>query len=84
MMDIFEGEDAWLEKLFISVVPWCQEDVTECRFAWLRFYGLPVNVWNEECFRHIEKNVGSLYINLRDNYRLGSINTFHLEGEYAC
>lgn len=44
MMDIFEGEDAWLEKLFISVVPWCQEDVTECRFAWLRFYGLPVNV----------------------------------------
>ncbi|GKV09634.1 hypothetical protein SLEP1_g21105 [Rubroshorea leprosula] len=47
-----EGND-WLKNWFEDVRPWSQTEVAKERFTWIRCFGVPLNVWNDEFFKRI-------------------------------
>jgi len=50
-------KDQWWRALFTSVSRWLPHVVAKQRHIWLRFYGLPMHVWDEQSF----KKLGALF-----------------------
>jgi len=40
----------WFGSLFISVEPWSETYVAGHKVVWVRCYGLPIPLWNKDCF----------------------------------
>jgi len=43
--------DSWWRGLFSSVKRWSPNLMAQQRRVWLRFFGLPLHVWEEKCFK---------------------------------
>jgi hypothetical protein len=48
----------WLEQWFTEIRPWNPKDVDLERIIWLRVFGVPVHVWNDDFFTKITKPWG--------------------------
>ncbi|CAL0299905.1 unnamed protein product [Lupinus luteus] len=50
----------WSTNLFLSLSSWTDDCVEAGRLVWIRCFGLPIHVWNEESFSLLAKEFGSL------------------------
>ena len=56
---IAENKD-WFEDLFDTIIPWEEQFVAVDKLIWVRCRGLPLKLWNSECFKHIAALLGTL------------------------
>jgi len=47
---IIKQNGVWFDSVFASLKPWTVTSVSSHRIVWVRCYGLPLSVWNRECF----------------------------------
>ena len=53
MENIMKLNKGWFESVFSSVSPWSFSSGASHRIVWVRCYGLPLPVWNKECFTKV-------------------------------
>ena len=56
---IAENKD-WFEELFDTIIPWEEQFVAVDKLVWVRCRGLPLKLWNFDCFKHIAALLGTL------------------------
>lgn len=54
LQNLLESGASWLFRWFVEVKKWEPGVVDEERVTWVRLFGLPCHVWNEEFFRFID------------------------------
>jgi len=50
----------WFEELFDTIIPWEEQFVAVDKLVWVRCRGLPLKLWNSDCFKHIVALLGTL------------------------
>lgn len=50
---------SWLDRWFVEIMPWEPGVVDDERVAWIRVFGVPCHLWNDEFFRFISIPFGS-------------------------
>jgi len=64
-----EGEDMealisynkdWFDSVFVSMQPLTEATVADHRNVWVRCYGLPISLWNKDCFEKVVGEEASL------------------------
>ncbi|XP_068503600.1 uncharacterized protein [Phaseolus vulgaris] len=53
MENIMKLNKRWFKSMFSSVSPWSFRNRASHRIVWVRCYGLPLPVWNKECFAKV-------------------------------
>ena len=57
-----EGEDMnaiilchkqWFDSTFYNFKPWTPEFAADHKYVWVRCYGLPLSLWNKDCFTKV-------------------------------
>ncbi|XP_068474614.1 uncharacterized protein [Phaseolus vulgaris] len=60
MDDIIKLNKEWFVSLFDDIEPWSESYVAEHKMVWVRCYGIPLTLWNEQCFSKVIGEVASL------------------------
>jgi len=55
-----EDNKEWFEELFDTIIAWEEQFVAVDKLVWVRCRGLPLKLWNSECFKHIAALLGTL------------------------
>ncbi|KAK8472198.1 hypothetical protein PHAVU_002G142300, partial [Phaseolus vulgaris] len=55
-----EENKAWFEEMFDTIIPWEEQFVAVDKLVWVRCRGLPLKLWNTDCFKHIAALLGTL------------------------
>jgi len=50
----------WFDSVFVSTQPWTETIVADHRVVWTRCYGLPISLWNKDCFEKVVGEEASL------------------------
>jgi len=50
----------WFENLFDYIEPWSENHMADHKLVWVRCYGLPLSLWNEDCFAKVVGETASL------------------------
>ncbi|XP_068503604.1 uncharacterized protein [Phaseolus vulgaris] len=58
--DIIRTNKQWFESVFEAVEPWTDAHVARHKIIWVRCYGLPISLWNKDCFSKVVGEVASL------------------------
>ena len=58
--DAIEENKAWFEEMFDTIIPWDEQFVAVDKLVWVRCRGLPLKLWNTDCFKHIAVLLGTL------------------------
>ena len=58
--EAIEENKEWFEDLFDTIIPWEDQFVAVDKLVWVRCRGLPLKLWNTECFKHIAALLGTL------------------------
>ena len=58
--ELIDLNKAWFESVFQKIEPWSEEYAVNYKVVWERCYGLPLTLWNKECFTKVVGEVGSL------------------------
>ncbi|KAK6645947.1 hypothetical protein PHAVU_L001950, partial [Phaseolus vulgaris] len=58
--DAIEENKEWFEDLFDTIIPWEENFVAVDKLVWVRCRGLPLKLWNYDCFKHIAALMGTL------------------------
>ncbi|ESW34547.1 hypothetical protein PHAVU_001G161800 [Phaseolus vulgaris] len=58
--DAIEENKAWFEEMFDTIIPWEEQFVAVDKLVWVRCRGLPLKLWNTDCFKHIAALLGTL------------------------
>ncbi|ESW22039.1 hypothetical protein PHAVU_005G121500 [Phaseolus vulgaris] len=58
--EAIEENKEWFEDLFDTIIPWEDQFVAVDKLVWVRCRGLPLKLWNTECFKHIVALLGTL------------------------
>lgn len=58
--EALKGTDEGPDAVFDVLYPWSPLDAPDYRVTWLRCTGLPVHMWDKECFAEMVKPVGDL------------------------
>ena len=53
MEELIKTNRGWFDSLFVSIKPWTKMAVASHKVVWVKCYGLPISLWNEECFRRV-------------------------------
>jgi len=53
MEDIIKTNEAWFDIFFSSVRSWTHNYGVNNRIIWVRCFGLPIQVWNRDCFTKV-------------------------------
>ncbi|KAL9329102.1 hypothetical protein ACSQ67_004105 [Phaseolus vulgaris] len=53
--EAIEENKEWFGDLFDTIIPWEDQFVAVDKLVWVRCGGLPVKLWNTECFKHIAR-----------------------------
>jgi len=51
MEELIKLNRVWFDSLFVSLKPSTKMVVASHKVVWVKCYGLPISLWNEECFR---------------------------------
>jgi hypothetical protein len=65
VQDLINDAIIWLDQWFKEIPPWNPKDVDVDRVAWLRIFGIPIHVWNDEFFIQVSKPWGT-FMNAND------------------
>ena len=49
--EAIEENKEWFEELFDTIIPWEDQFVAVDKLVWARCRGLPLKLWNTECFK---------------------------------
>ena len=60
MEDLFELNKEWFLSLFGSIEPWSAKYVVDHKIVWVRCFGVPITLWNKDCFSRVVGEVASL------------------------
>ena len=60
MEDIVKLNNGWFDCFFDDIKPWTESLVVSYKRVWVRCYGLPLQLWNKECFSKITEDVATL------------------------
>jgi len=60
MDDIIKLNNEWFVSLFDDTEPWSESCVAGHKIVWVRCYGIPLTLWNEQCFSKVVGEVASL------------------------
>jgi len=60
MEEIFKLNKEWFLSLFVNIEPWSAKYEVDHKIAWVRCYGVPVTLWNKDCFSKVVGEVASL------------------------
>jgi len=60
MKELIKLNRVWFDSLFVSLKPWTKMVVASHKVVWVKCYGLPIYLWNEECFRRVIGEAGKL------------------------
>ena len=58
--DAIEENKEWFEEIFDTIIPWNEQFVAVDKLVWVRCRGLPLKLWNYDCFKHITALLGTL------------------------
>ncbi|XP_020228107.1 uncharacterized protein LOC109809260 [Cajanus cajan] len=64
-----------LNVIFNKVVKWSQSVSTGNRMVWVRCYGVPLQLWNEECLGQVVGELGTVVGIHRDTLELNEVNS---------
>ncbi|MCH92500.1 hypothetical protein A2U01_0013440 [Trifolium medium] len=57
---VIEANKEWWSRIFVEVKPWTPLSRPHGRIVWVRIYGVPLQVWGEECFKRFVWGFGEL------------------------
>jgi len=60
MEELVQLNKEWFDSVFLSIVPWSAAQVVNHRVVWVRCFGLPISLWNRECFAKVIGESNSL------------------------
>jgi len=60
MEELIKLNKEWFESVFQSIEPWSEEHVAGHKVVWVRCYGLPLTLWNTDCFSKVVGEVATL------------------------
>jgi len=60
MEEIIKLNKEWFVSLFVNIEPWSVKFEVGHKIAWVRCYGIPVTLWNKDCFSKVVGEVASL------------------------
>jgi len=60
MADLIKLNKDWFESFFEVVDPWSDSYVAVHKIVWVRCYGLPISLWNKDCFSKFVGQMASL------------------------
>jgi len=60
MEDIIRLNKQWFKSVFEVIEPWSEEHIAGHKIIWVRCYGLPMSLWNMDCFSKMVGEVASL------------------------
>lgn len=58
LQEALKGSEGGPDAIFDVLYPWSPKDASDYRVTWVRCTGLPVHMWNDECFKEAVKPVG--------------------------
>ena len=58
--DAIEENKEWFEEIFDTIIPWNEQFVAVDKLVWVRCRGLPLKLWNYDCFKHRVALLGTL------------------------
>jgi len=58
--EAIEENKEWFEEMFDTIIPWEDQFVAVDKLVWVRCRGLPLKLWNTDCFKHIAALLGTL------------------------
>jgi len=58
--DAIEENKEWFEEIFDTIIPWNEQFVAVDKLVRVRWRGLPLELWNYDCFKHIAALLGTL------------------------
>ena len=53
MQALIKLNKEWFESVFTSFEPWSEKCIASHKVVWVRCYGLPLSLWNKECFSKV-------------------------------
>ena len=60
MEELIKVNREWFDSLFESIEPWTVSRVTGHKEVWVRCYGLPISLWNKDCFARVVGDAATL------------------------
>ena len=60
MQALIKLNKEWFESVFTSFEPWSEKCIASHKVVWVRCYGLPLSLWNKECFSKVVGDKASL------------------------
>lgn len=60
MKELIKLNREWFDSIFVSIDPWKKSRVASHKAVWVRCYGLPISLWNEDCFARVVGEVTTL------------------------
>jgi len=60
MQALIKLNKEWFESVFESIEPWSDKCIASHKVVWVRCYGLPLSLWNKECFSKVVGDKASL------------------------
>jgi len=58
--EVIEENKEWFEEMFDTIIPRNEQFVAVDKLVWVRCRGLPLKLWNYDCFKHIAALLGTL------------------------
>lgn len=50
MEELIQLNREWFDNIFVRMEPWSAAFATNHRVVWVRCFGLPISLWNRDCF----------------------------------
>ncbi|CAL0319643.1 unnamed protein product [Lupinus luteus] len=60
VMEVVKDVAEWFASTFLEVIPWNENCVPDCRFVWIRCFGIPVHAWTDIFLERLASEFGSL------------------------
>jgi len=60
MEEIINLNREWFDSVFVKMQPWSASFTVSHRVVWVRCIGLPITLWNRECFARVVGDIATL------------------------
>jgi len=60
MEELISLNKDWFDSIFVRIQPWTASFTVSHRVVWVRCIGLPISIWNRECFTRVVGEVATL------------------------
>ncbi|XP_068461571.1 uncharacterized protein [Phaseolus vulgaris] len=60
MKALFNLNKEWFDSIFDYIKPWSENHVADHKLVWVRCYGLPFSLWDEDCFAKVVGEMATL------------------------